>query len=196
MVLSVQNNNPGNMRPVGKASGFQQFDTPQDGLNAMKRDLLAKVEGRSSAMKMNYGENYAPTLRNIISTWAPPSENDTGNYVSFVAKKAGIKPDQNLTSADVDKIMPAMIEMEGGKKASSYFDTKQYADSGQIMSDGAVQRTKTIQDVRSQYPQYNDLTDQQLGDALHKKFYSDIPINEFYAKVGIKPQTQRNNFRP
>lgn len=42
-----------------------------------------------------------------------------------------------------------------------------------------------ISDVRQQFPQYNDLSDKQLADALHAKFYSDIPLEDFYAKVGL-----------
>jgi len=43
----------------------------------------------------------------------------------------------------------------------------------------------TIQEVRQKYPQYEDLSDKQLVDSLHSKYYSDIPINEFYAQVGL-----------
>jgi|TARA_R100000482_G_C5127845_1_gene149851 hypothetical protein len=43
----------------------------------------------------------------------------------------------------------------------------------------------TIQEVRQKYPQYTDLTDKQLVDALHSKYYSDIPIDDFYNQVGL-----------
>jgi len=42
-----------------------------------------------------------------------------------------------------------------------------------------------ISDVRQQFPQYSDLSDKQLADALHAKFYSDVPLDDFYAKVGL-----------
>lgn len=45
----------------------------------------------------------------------------------------------------------------------------------------------TIAEIRQSYPQYADMSDRQLADALHEKFYSDIPRAEFDAKVGIKP---------
>lgn len=44
----------------------------------------------------------------------------------------------------------------------------------------------SIQDVRAQYPDYNDLSDQELADKLHAKFYSDMPKDDFYSKVGLK----------
>jgi hypothetical protein len=45
----------------------------------------------------------------------------------------------------------------------------------------------TLSEVRSKYPEYSDLTDQQLADSLHAKFYSDLPKPEFYAKIGMAP---------
>lgn len=43
----------------------------------------------------------------------------------------------------------------------------------------------TIADVRQKYPQYGDLTDQQLAKALHDKFYSDMPYDAFAKKIGL-----------
>lgn len=43
----------------------------------------------------------------------------------------------------------------------------------------------TMQDVRAKFPQYNDMTDQQLADALHRKFYADMPYDQFAAKIGL-----------
>tara|TARA_R110000824_G_scaffold286537_2_gene474677 strand:- start:1530 stop:3698 length:2169 start_codon:yes stop_codon:yes gene_type:complete len=47
----------------------------------------------------------------------------------------------------------------------------------------------TIQEVRAKYPEYSDLSDQQLVDSLHGKYYSDIPINDFYKQVGLGKDT-------
>lgn len=46
--------------------------------------------------------------------------------------------------------------------------------------------TMTIADVRSKFPDYNDLSDQELADKLHAKFYSDIPKQDFYDKIGFQ----------
>lgn len=45
----------------------------------------------------------------------------------------------------------------------------------------------TIQQFREQYPQYASKSDQELADALHSKFYSDIPRADFDAKIGLLP---------
>ncbi|PND22311.1 hypothetical protein CN934_05150 [Ensifer sp. MMN_5] len=42
----------------------------------------------------------------------------------------------------------------------------------------------TISEIRQKFPQYQDLTDDQLADAFHRKFYSDIPREEFNSKIG------------
>lgn len=43
----------------------------------------------------------------------------------------------------------------------------------------------TIADIRQKYPQYNDLSDQQLADAIYSKSYSDMPRADFDAKIGM-----------
>ena len=45
----------------------------------------------------------------------------------------------------------------------------------------------TIAEIRAQYPQYADMPDAALADALHSKFYSDIPRADFDAKIGLAP---------
>lgn len=45
----------------------------------------------------------------------------------------------------------------------------------------------TLAEVRDQYPQYKDMGDVELATALHRKFYADIPLDQFAEKVGMKP---------
>lgn len=47
----------------------------------------------------------------------------------------------------------------------------------------------TIADVRQKYPQYGDMTDEQLAKALHNKYYSDMPYESFAKKIGLKGGT-------
>lgn len=42
-----------------------------------------------------------------------------------------------------------------------------------------------IAEIRQKFPQYQDLSDQQLADALYGKFYSDMPKDEFEKKIGL-----------
>ena len=45
----------------------------------------------------------------------------------------------------------------------------------------------TIAEVRDQYPQYQDMSDEALAGALHSKFYPDMPADVFAQKIGLKP---------
>lgn len=44
--------------------------------------------------------------------------------------------------------------------------------------------------IREQYPQYKGVDDATLADALYKKFYADVPRQEFDAKLGIMPMQE------
>lgn len=46
----------------------------------------------------------------------------------------------------------------------------------------------TMADVRSKFPQYSDMSDDQLASALHSKFYADMPQDQFYSKIGYAPK--------
>lgn len=43
----------------------------------------------------------------------------------------------------------------------------------------------SIKEIRAKYPDYDDLSDQQLIDSIHAKHYADIPKEEFYSKIGL-----------
>jgi hypothetical protein len=78
-------NNPGNIRPVGSSTGFQQFKTPEEGFAAIDKNLQA------------YGAKGINTVSSIINRWAPPSDNnDTKAYIQDVSSRLGVKPDQPL----------------------------------------------------------------------------------------------------
>jgi hypothetical protein len=45
----------------------------------------------------------------------------------------------------------------------------------------------TIADFRRQHPQYDDMSDVELAEALHRKFYSDLPKGEVFKRLGTEP---------
>ncbi|HWY34738.1 MAG TPA: hypothetical protein VNX68_08830, partial [Nitrosopumilaceae archaeon] len=52
----------------------------------------------------------------------------------------------------------------------------------------------TIKEIREKYPQYNDLSDEQLVNGLHSKFYNDITKEDYYKKIGFNPnETNKSN---
>ena len=47
-----------------------------------------------------------------------------------------------------------------------------------------------IQEIREKYPQYEALSDQDLADRLHQKFYPDMAVDDFYGRIGYQPKAQ------
>lgn len=45
-----------------------------------------------------------------------------------------------------------------------------------------------LQEFRSKYPQYNNVSDEDLARALHQKYYSSIPYEQYAAQLGITQQ--------
>lgn len=108
-VGSAPVNNPGNLRPVGASTGFQQNASPEQGLRSVDDNLRA------------YGEKHGiNTLRGVIERWAPRTENDTDAYVRDVASRAGINPDQRIDLSDPIQrhvLSAAIITHEQGPKS-------------------------------------------------------------------------------
>jgi hypothetical protein len=77
-------NNPGGLRPVGASTGFQQFKTPEEGINGIVGNLRA------------YGDKGINTIEKIVSTWAPPNENNTRAYIDHVSRILGVPAGQPL----------------------------------------------------------------------------------------------------
>ena len=45
-----------------------------------------------------------------------------------------------------------------------------------------------IATIRKTYPQYGDLTDEQIARGMHKKYYSDMEFDDFASRIGFKPE--------
>lgn len=94
----IRNNNPGNIRKTdvkwkgevaGTDSAFETFVSMPYGYRAMIKLL------------QNYQKNHRlKTIRQIITRWAPPSENNTSAYISTVSKRTGIGPDVAIDMKD------------------------------------------------------------------------------------------------
>lgn len=53
-----------------------------------------------------------------------------------------------------------------------------------------------LKQLREQYPQYDDMSDRQLADAYHKKYYADLPKEDFYSRIGLNNSQQQDNLNP
>lgn len=105
----IRNFNPGNIRHAKGTrwqgmsanqndSAFVQFTGPQWGIRAIARTLIT------------YQDKHAlRTIRQIISRWAPPSENNTESYIRQVAAHVGVAPDARIDVYDY-RIMRTLVE--------------------------------------------------------------------------------------
>lgn len=115
----VQNNNFAGMRnpnvpaaggPLTNPQGWQSFATPEAGIAGISHQLDRYASGATTGTPIT-------TLRGIVSTWAPPTENDTNALVGRAAKVTGFDPDQPLDMSDPGtkaKVVEAMIRGEQG----------------------------------------------------------------------------------
>jgi len=97
-----RNRNPGNIRygefsmhhgAVGTDGVFAIFPTDEAGFRAMSVLLGAAYRGL--------------TVAQAIAKWAPPTENNTRQYIEDVTEWTGLKPDTELT---MDLLAPPLPE--------------------------------------------------------------------------------------
>lgn len=109
---SLERNNPGNIvktaitwkGEVDCDSKFECFESPYWGLRAMTKNVMAYYYTRD-----------LHTIREIITRWAPPHENDTDMYVELVSYKLKIHPDEHFElSHHLYPLVEAIIIMENG----------------------------------------------------------------------------------
>jgi hypothetical protein len=112
-------NNPGNIEAgigfdgeiegegYGPNKRFAKFKTPQLGIRALKLDLTTKLR------------RFNGDLAAMINQYAPPSENDTGQYLKVVQQYAGVK--DRYTEADLDNIVKGFIRMENKKELAEKY---------------------------------------------------------------------------
>lgn len=124
----IRNNNPGNLvlttatwlGKIPKNSNtdsnkkFEQFESMSYGVRAMLRNLVTHIDK---------GEN---TIRKLITTYAPPIENDTELYIKQIAKALSLSPDQKITSVDSNFLFvlaKAIVKKENGDQAKYVLDS-------------------------------------------------------------------------
>ena len=119
MTLGERNNNPLNIRKVpgthwkgeilpsiqgGDGGGsFVRFESIEYGLRA------------AFVLLRTYSTKYrANCIRDIITRWAPPSENDTERYIRNVCQWTGLGGNERLTEAQWPQLVRAMARQECG----------------------------------------------------------------------------------
>ena len=60
-----------------------------------------------------------------------------------------------------------------------------------LNTDGAPKTNIWV--LRQKYPQYDDISDEQLLGGIHRKYYSDMPFGKFLRRVGGTASGGLNN---
>jgi hypothetical protein len=111
-VRGVRTNNPLNLsfanqpNAIGTDGRFAVFQTPEEGVAASVRQLQL------------YGQRGLNTIDQIVSRWAPPSENNTPAYIQAVAQRVGVSPNQEIDLSDPNimrRLVNAMSVQEVGR---------------------------------------------------------------------------------
>ena len=158
------NNNPGNMRPPGASTGFQQFSTPEAGLAAMDQNLQA------------YAGKGINTLSGIITRWAPPGENNTAAYISDVSKRLGVPPDQPLDMSNPavrQAISTGIMIHEQG--SSRLFGQPSQAQQGRVapaLAPGVAESQKALATAGAK--RYNDIIQQAAESPMRVNVLDNI----------------------
>ena len=133
MTRGLRNNNPLNIRkvpgthwkgeispsPTGEGRGeaeFCRFASIEWGLRA----AFVLLRTYSAKYKLN-------SIRDIVTRWAPPSENDTEAYIRTVCCLTGFGGNQRLTEQDWPKLVQAMAKVESGIQLSEETIQKGFA---------------------------------------------------------------------
>lgn len=114
MSLSVKNNNPLNLRSsankwkgevTSSSDEFEVFESWVMGLRAGLKNMKTQIER---------GNN---TIAKLVNVWAPPTENETENYIRYVCEKSGIDRDTKISFSlpFIQPITNAMVKMESGQ---------------------------------------------------------------------------------
>lgn len=109
--LSFVNNNPGNLRFAGQEGasqgegGFAKFSSPEAGVAALTRQI-----------KLDAGRGH--TLSSFIAKFAPPTENDTNQYITQATKSLGVSNNTPIKDIPLDKLTKFMALKESSTKIS------------------------------------------------------------------------------
>lgn len=89
--IPTSTNNPGDLRFAGQSgaqpssTGFAQFSSPQQGYAALLNQIQTDINNHPDW-----------TLEDFATNYAPPSQNNTGQYTANLANKIGVAPNTKI----------------------------------------------------------------------------------------------------
>lgn len=113
----IRNNNPGNIRHGANWHGLNPDGRKIDPAFCVFTDSIYGIRALAKVL-VNYKKIYGlNTVRQIISRYAPPNENQTTAYIQSVAKQLGVYPDTIIDIKErgvLTVFIKAVIRMENG----------------------------------------------------------------------------------
>lgn len=179
--LADKNNNPGNIRGRNGLGGFSGYATEQEGWDAMSNQLMRYFNGQTTGKKLR-------TVSDIISTWAPPSENDTASYIKQVAGFVGVGENQELNLSDPNvmaKLRTAMAKHEGFGNwknglsigGTNQFQNEYYLQQQKLANSRPPNNTSSVDNSRTSSTHINTVvvnSNPQTVDALNKSINQQV----------------------
>jgi len=171
-IIGQRINNPFNIRQYdqgflgesGEDSGFVSFEDPMYGVRAADRVLTTYGTKR--------GIN---TIRGLINRFAPPSENDTRNYVNYISGQLGIDPDAEVDLSDPEmraRILSPMAMME----SRSEYSPGQITEMIEMANAPRQELRPLVPDV--QLPEMNIPMPQQRETRVTTEEVFDAPVQQ------------------
>lgn len=121
--IGYKRNNPGNLMVQTIAYSGKSNDQAKDGPVA----FITMAKGlRALAMDVKMKGRTYSTITEVLTRYAPSSENDTKGYIAYVSKKIGKGATDKLTFDDKTNIalMQAIIAMEIGYGTCPFTETE------------------------------------------------------------------------
>lgn len=135
--LAWRLNNPGNLRPSRLYQGvIGVADTPNGEFAIFSSPEVGRAEKRA-LLRRRYNDL---SLRDAIFTYAPPSENDSEQYLGFVMRRTGLSERtmiRDMNDAELGGIMGAMEQMEGYNASAETRQERWVHVTSISLSDGA-----------------------------------------------------------
>ena len=160
--LADRNNNPGNIRynpnidwqgQTGSNAGFAKMATPEHGVRAMAKNLYT------------YNDRGKSSVNDIISTWAPSSENNTQAYINKVAADLGVDPNADLgdlkSNPDLTaRLITSMAHHEGATVGPDGKYTAEVVEQGVKGANGFLPMVHATQETDFNANAYNSMIDE------------------------------------
>jgi hypothetical protein len=171
-------NNQGNIRPVGSNTGYQQFNTPEEGIAAMDKQL--KIFG---------SEHGVDTLAKAITRWAPPGgkdNNDTPALIANASRMLGIGPNDKIdlsNPATRAMLSAAIIRQESG----NWKKPPTQSPSGPVRGQSATEQAAATAEVLMPYKQQEQAANAQI-DIQKENIKNTNKIQTDLTKTNLEQQ--------